>query len=121
MIDDEKLIRWSIKEILSKEGHQVDTAATFEEAVHLASNWTYCLIFSDFEIEQVNSIDALNRIRTLQPDAAIIILSALAQHRLESLLQGISVYSIIEKPFCCEKIASVASHVTSPDFPGRLV
>ena len=50
VLDDEKLIRWSLKQLLSEEGYEVDTAATADEALRLAETRNYALIITDLEI-----------------------------------------------------------------------
>ena len=50
ILDDEKLIRWSLDKILAKDGYAVDTAATTNEALELADKAEYALIITDLEI-----------------------------------------------------------------------
>ncbi len=106
--DDDKLIRWSLKEIFSQEGYEVDTAASCLEAIQQAENSQYSLIFTDFEIDKEDGIQMIRKITTCQSDAKIIILSALSRHKIESQLEGLYVFAIIEKPFQSEQILSIA-------------
>ena len=76
VIDDDKLIRWSLQEIFSQEGHHVDTVATVSDALAQAENSSYNLIFADMEIDDADSIEMLRKLKNLQPKAEIIILSA---------------------------------------------
>jgi len=85
--DDDKLIRWSLKEIFSQKGYEVDTAASSLEAIQQAENSQFSLIFTDFEIDKEDSLQVIKRIKTCQPDAKII---------------------IIEKPFQSAQILSIA-------------
>ncbi len=107
VVDDDKLIRWSLKEILSQEGYVVDSVATAKDALKQAKNITYELIFSDLEINDENGIEMLKKARTFQPDAKIIILSALTKQQIEPKLGNLSIFSIIEKPFRSERIKTI--------------
>ncbi len=107
VVDDDKLIRWSLKEIFSQEGYAVDAVATAKDALKQAKNITYELIFSDLEISDESGIEMLRKARTFQPDAKIIILSALTKQQIEPKLGNLSIFSIIEKPFKSEQIRSV--------------
>jgi DNA-binding NtrC family response regulator len=107
VVDDDKLIRWSLKEIFSQEGYTVDTVATAKDALEQAKNITYELIFSDLEINDENGIEMLKKARTFQPDAKIIILSALTKQQIEPKLGNLSIFSIIEKPFRSEQIRTI--------------
>lgn len=107
VVDDDKLIRWSLKEIFSQEGYVVDAVATAKDALKQAKNITYELIFSDLEISDESGIEMLRKARTFQPDAKIIILSALTKPQIEPKLGNLSIFSIIEKPFRSEQIKTI--------------
>lgn len=106
--DDDKLIRWSLKEIFSKEGYEVDTAASCLEAIQQAENSRYSLIFTDFEIDDKDGPQMIKKIINCQLDAKIIIISALPRQKIESQLEGLDIFAIIEKPFQSEQILSIA-------------
>jgi DNA-binding NtrC family response regulator len=104
VVDDDKLIRWSLHEIFHQEGCQVDAVATVGEALDHAKNRPYQIIFADVEISQENGIQMLAKIKEFQPAASMIILSALPKSQIEPLLKNLKVFSIIEKPFNSEDI-----------------
>ena len=106
--DDDKLIRWSLKEIFSQEGYEVDTVASCLEAIQQAENSLYNLIFTDFEIDDEDGFQMIKKIKNCQPDAKIIIISALSRQKIESQLEGLDIHAIIEKPFQSEQILSIA-------------
>ncbi len=108
VVDDDKLIRWSLKEIFLGEGYSVDEAASSGEAETLAEGSSFNLVFADLEIADENGIEMLKRIQKIQPEAIIIILSALNRHQIEAQLGHLNVFSILEKPFKSEKIRSIA-------------
>lgn len=108
IIDDDKLIRWSLQEIFSQEGHQVDTVATTDEALRLAEECSYCLIFADLEIENEDGFDLLRKLKKLQPEARFIILSALSRNQISPQLKGLAIVDILEKPFNSEQIRGIA-------------
>lgn len=108
IIDDDKLIRWALKEIFSQEGYTTDEATSFEQAIKSAAETKYDLIIADLEINQENSASMLERIKKLQPGANIIIVSALSKSEIEKSLKNIDIYGIIEKPFQSEQIRTMA-------------
>jgi DNA-binding response OmpR family regulator len=114
VLDDEKLIRWSLEKILSQEGYSVDTAATTEDALKLAEKTEYALIISDLEIcgDQAKSI--FSNMLSKQPQARIITLTALPRDQVERTLGGITTHSIIEKPFTSEEIKAVVNEAIGP-------
>ncbi len=106
--DDDKLIRWSLKEIFSQKGYEVDTVASCLEAIQQVENSQYNLVFTDFEIDDENGPQMIRKIKICQPDAKVIIISALSRHKIESQLEGLDIFAIIEKPFQSELILSIA-------------
>ena len=111
IIDDDKLIRWSLKELFTKHNHQVHTASTAKEALILAEKSPYQLIFTDLELNQETRIDILPRIKDIQPNALIIILSALNQPKIEQQLGDLKVDAVIEKPFSGEDILNLVNEL----------
>lgn len=107
VVDDDKLIRWSLKEIFSQEGYTVDTVASAKEALELAENIPYDLIIADLEISGDDGVEMLKKAKAFQRDLKIIILSALTRHQIENQLGGLSIFSIIEKPFESKQILSI--------------
>ena len=108
VIDDDKLIRWSLNEIFTEEGHRVDTAAVPDKALGLANEIPYNLIFADIELNEANGIDVLKKINLVQPEAKIIILSAMPVNQVEAQLAGLAVFAVVEKPFDSDKIRDLA-------------
>jgi len=108
VLDDEKLIRWSLKQILSQEGYEVDTAATTDEALRLSHSKSYGLIFADLEICGDQAMALYGQLLAGQEKAKIIVLTALAKEQAEQTLGDFKTFLILEKPFVSENIKAVA-------------
>ncbi len=111
VIDDDKLIRWSLTELFSQQGHRVDAASTAAEALAYVQKTNYQVIFADFELEESNTQELLISIQRQQPEAAIVILSALPRARIEPKLQELELLRILDKPFEPELIRSIMQMV----------
>jgi DNA-binding NtrC family response regulator len=111
VIDDDKLIRWSLKEICSQEGHTVDTVGDAEAALKKVKDTVYDVIFADFELENASSMEMLKDIRNTRPGAPIVIISAHQSSEIEAQVQDIDIFKIVEKPFEPELIRSIAGQV----------
>jgi len=115
IIDDDKLIRWSLKEIFTQDGHQVDEARNQEEALNHARNTDYDVVFADFELEDSDAAELLQKLQIIRPQAAVIILSALPSGQIEPRLMGLEVLRIVAKPFEPEQIRSILAMVQDND------
>lgn len=108
IVDDDKLIRWSLKEIFAQEGYEVDAVATTKDALSRAADDTYHLIFADLEIEKEIGLDMLKEVNKIQPSTKIVILSAHPKHQIEPQLSTLNIFSVVEKPFNAEQIKALA-------------
>ena len=108
IVDDDKLIRWSLREIFIQDGHDVDTEASTSGALGRAKNEIYDLIVADVEINEQDGIEMLKKIKALQPVTPMIILSARTKKEIESLLGSFPISSIVEKPFKSDQIRLIA-------------
>lgn len=111
IIDDNKLIRWFLKEIFSDEGHVVDVAGDRAEALEHADSKVYDIIFADFEMDNTQTTELLQEIKRLQPDAALVIVSAVQRPKIEHALKEIDIFHIMEKPFQSDAIRGIARMV----------
>lgn len=111
IIDDDKLIRWSLKEILSDEGYAVDVAGSRAEALEHADSRIYDIIFADFEMDSTQTTELIKEIRLRQQDAALVIVSAAQRSKIENALEGIDIFQIMEKPFQSDHIRDIARMV----------
>jgi DNA-binding NtrC family response regulator len=108
VIDDEKLIRWSLKEILTEAGYEVDTIDTAGEAIKLARDVPYDLLIADLEIQEENGIEMLKKIKAFRPEVKTIILSAHPKQKIQPEFGDLQVLATIEKPFKSEQLLSIA-------------
>ncbi|MGI4833563.1 MAG: sigma-54-dependent transcriptional regulator [Janthinobacterium lividum] len=75
-IDDEKAIRFALKDILELEGYQVDQAEDGPTGLDLLIQQKYDVVLCDIKMPRMDGLEVLDRARTLAPDAAFIMLSA---------------------------------------------
>lgn len=117
VIDDEKLIRWSLKEILTQEGYEVDTVDSADEAINLAKNTPYHLIIADLELQDESGIEILKTIREFRSDIVTIILSAYPIHKNQPGFKDLDVFATIEKPFKSEQLLAITKEALDSASP----
>jgi len=69
IIDDERGIRNTLREILSDEGHEVDVAENGKQGLEMAQAKAYDLIFSDIKMPEMDGIDVLKALKNGENDA----------------------------------------------------
>jgi len=104
IVEDTRLMRESLVDVLTSVGHEVVTADDGAKAVDLvAEGGSFDLIVTDIIMPEMDGIQAILEIQTLQPEAKIIAISG-GSARLEKA-QGLETarrlgaVAILEKPF----------------------
>lgn len=64
IIDDERGIRNTLREILADEGHNVDVAENGKQGLQMASHLAYDLIYSDIKMPEMDGIEVLSSIKS---------------------------------------------------------
>ena len=104
VVDDEQLIRWSLVERLRADGHEVLEAGTGEEALERARDGVD-LVLLDYKLPDTDGVTVLRKIKELDPDALVILLTAYAtvDTAVEAMKEG--AFHFANKPFDLEDVA----------------
>ncbi len=101
VIDDERAIRNTFKEILEFEGYEVDTAENGKEGLQKAEKERYSLIYSDVKMPEMDGIEFLEKLQEVkgaQESSPIVMISG--HGNIETAVEAIKkgAYDFIEKP-----------------------
>lgn len=75
VIDDERAIRNSLKEILMLEGYDVETAENGVQGIAMVEKEKYDVIFCDIKMPEMDGDEVLDRLVAMGIDAAIVMIS----------------------------------------------
>ena len=98
VIDDERSIRNTLKEILEFEKYQVDLAEDGIKAIELIKLTDYDVILCDIKMPGMDGIEVLQKIEELKPDTPVVMISGHGNidTAVESIKKG--AFDFIEKP-----------------------
>lgn len=98
VIDDERSIRNSLKDILSFEDYDVDTAENGIEAIDKIKTNKYRIAFCDIKMPNMDGIEVLEKCQTISPDTSFIMISGHGNidTAVECIKKG--AFDFIEKP-----------------------
>jgi DNA-binding NtrC family response regulator len=76
VVDDEKLVRWSLEQKLSRDGYEVETAATGEEGLDRLRQDGHDVVLLDMRLPGMDGVRVLQEIKKLGRDIAVIVVTA---------------------------------------------
>lgn len=104
VVDDEPVIRDTLREFLQQEGFAATVCGTGEEAVALAGRQPFDLALCDVNLPGLDGIQVLEKLRSLSPDTFVILITAYGtvETAVEAFQKGASDYLI--KPILLHEV-----------------
>jgi len=104
VVDDEPLIRWSLKDRLSQEGYRIVEADTVASAIERHAEGVD-LVLLDYKLPDGDGLTVLKTIKEADADTVVIMLTAFStvDTAVEAMKQG--AYHYANKPFNLDEIA----------------
>jgi DNA-binding NtrC family response regulator len=76
VVDDEKLIRWSVSERLQRDGYQVLSAESGEQALQIIGATPPDVMLLDVKLPGIDGVQTLRQALGLHPELAVLMMSA---------------------------------------------
>jgi DNA-binding NtrC family response regulator len=104
IVDDEALLRWSLKERLAKEGYDILEAGTVAEA-RAQIGPEVDLILLDFKLPDGDGLSVLKSVKEQHPDTLVILMTAFStiENAVEAMKSG--AFHYVNKPFNLDEVA----------------
>ena len=107
VVDDEHLIRWSLDQNLKKQGYEVVTAGSGEDALRLVREEQPDLVLLDIQLPGISGIDVLEKIKDHDDDIVVIMVTANSglEHAVNAMRHG--AYDYVSKPFNLDELSII--------------
>jgi len=104
IVDDEKLIRMTLRSRLEKEGYEVEEADTGGAALSLLREEEPDLLLLDYRLPDMDGLEVLRQARQLRPDLPVLLMTAYAS--VESAVEAMKLgaYDYLDKPVRTEEL-----------------
>ena len=108
IIEDEDLIRFSLRSRLEQEGYRVLDAPTAKDGLDILEDRFVDLILLDYKLPDLNGLDVLQRISGTCPGQVTIMMTAYSS--IEGVVEAMQAgaYTYVKKPF---EFAEILEHV----------
>jgi len=104
VVEDEELMRSILRQLLEDEGYSVLTADSAENALEIFSSAEISVTLTDIKMSGMDGLELLDRIKTIDEDALVIMMTAYSSvdSAISALRKG--VYDYVTKPFVNEDL-----------------
>lgn len=112
IIDDERSIRNSLKEILVDEGYDVDVAEDGAQGLAMADKEKYSIIFCDIKMPGMDGVEVLDKLVEMGIDSAVVMISGHGDisTAVECIKKG--AFDFIPKPLDLNRILITIKNAT---------
>ncbi len=112
IIDDERAIRNTLKDILTYESHEVELAQDGFEGLEKLSTGKFDIVLCDIKMPKMDGLEVLSEIMARNIDVAVVMISGhgTVETAVEAIKKG--AYDFIEKPLDLNRLLVVIKNAT---------
>jgi two-component system response regulator HydG len=113
VVDDEPGTCITLKNILTRKGYTVGIAHTGEEAIALAEEKTYEVVFIDIKLPTINGLETYLALKHINPEVVAIMMTAYRQEVRDLVGQALNetAYACLYKPFDMAEVLQLVDEI----------
>jgi DNA-binding NtrC family response regulator len=113
VVDDERIVRESLRDWLVNVGYRVEVAECGEAALRILRRQKIRIMLADLVMPGLDGIELMKEARKIVPTIITVIITAYGsiQTAISAIREG--AYDYIEKPFCPEKVELLIKNLVS--------
>ncbi len=104
VVDDNQDLLETFAMILKRRGYRVQTAGDGLSAINKFKEQNFDVTLMDIVMPEMNGVDAFKKIKEIQPEAPIILMTAYSDDELIQNAKNEGVYQIIHKPIHIDQL-----------------
>ena len=122
VIDDEGLVRLTVRQALEKGGHKVEEAVDGEEGMKKFLETEPDVVITDILMPNKEGIETILDLRRIRPDVVIIAMSGGGRMKQTSFLdvaKSLGANAVLHKPFELEQLKRTVDETLANKTPGQ--
>ncbi|MDF9796937.1 two-component system response regulator HydG [Catalinimonas alkaloidigena] len=104
IVDDDQDIRLLLDKFLSKNGYETKTAYDSSSAIETLKSGKCDLVLCDFKLPDINGLELIQKIKVINPEAALIIITGYSDVKVAVKAIKLGVYDYVTKPLYPDEI-----------------
>lgn len=111
LVEDERITRITLANLLNKEGYEVESVADGDKGVRRAGTGVFDVIITDLRLPGKGGIDVLKAAKESNDNCVVIVITAYASVETAVAALKLGAYDYITKPLSPEKFISLMNNV----------
>ncbi len=111
VVDDELIVRNSLKEWLEVEGFSVDMAESGLQALEMLTAQAYPLMLLDIKMPGMDGVEVLKRAKEMRPEIQVVMMTAYATVETAVEAMKIGAHEYLMKPFDPEALVAMVGQI----------
>lgn len=107
VVDDDKVICRLFKSLLGREGYEVTTALSGEEAIEKAKSGKFDVAFIDVVMPGMDGLSTLRELRKIIPGTTFVMMTGFTSNERVKESLSLGAFDFIYKPFADKEIKTV--------------
>lgn len=104
IVDDEELVRWSLEQALTPDGHTIKTVGSGEEALDEFKRIEYDLVILDIKLPGIDGIQVLKEMQEINPASLVVMITAHGGVATAVEAMKCGAHDYLQKPFEIEEV-----------------
>ena len=106
IVDDEHLVRWSIRYFLEKEGFHTEEASSAQEALQILQSGDVSVLITDLMMPGMHGVDLINQAIKTTPDLDVLVITAIDDSVIVDNAQQAGAIGVFSKPIHFNELLS---------------
>jgi CheY-like chemotaxis protein len=117
IVDDDSTVLDVFPHLFRPGQYSIAVASRGSLAIELATHRTYDLAFVDYYMDDMDGVTVSNRLRHLQPDIKIVLMSGYSFDNVSELLIRSGAREFLHKPLKADGVQKLTDRLLSRDWP----